>query len=124
MFASQGKPPMKQLLAIGLAGLLAGCGTCYDWEVDHKTGQVYLAGTHPAFNADAAQEILQGAAKDLGRFAQGYAEGGAQYQPPPPSPYHSGAIFGPNGQTSLYNVGPNGGAIYGPNGQTTLIIGN
>jgi hypothetical protein len=71
---------MKPLLAIGLAALFAGCGTQYDWEVDHQTGQVYLAGTRPAFNSEAAQQIAQGAANDVGRLAQGYWQAAAQYQ--------------------------------------------
>jgi hypothetical protein len=78
---------MKPLLAIGLAGLLAGCATQYEWDLDHKTGQVYLAGTRRVFNPGAAQQIAEGAANDLGSFAQGYAQGAAEYQATHPTIY-------------------------------------
>jgi hypothetical protein len=34
--------------------ILPFCGTYYDWEVDDKAGQLYLAGTHPAYSRYAA----------------------------------------------------------------------
>lgn len=65
-------------------------------------------------------------------FNRGLAQSRGQYVPPPapPTTYQStrpqsGTLYGPNGQTYLYQMNPGGGGmIYGPNGQTYIIQGN
>jgi hypothetical protein len=72
---------------------------------------------------------MDGLAGAVGAYGQGYAQASEAHQvqhpyqaPPPITTSHSGLIFGPNGQTSMYNINNDGyGAVYGPNGQTTLV---
>jgi hypothetical protein len=133
---------MKRLLAIGLAGLLAGCAAQQHvtrtgvirngqiiWDKPGVTlfGEPVQPSTVPV--QSRGQRIAEGIAQGISDFSTGYAQGASQYhatQPiyDPPPQWHSGAIYGPDGQTSLYNLGPHGGTIYGPNGQTTIISGN
>jgi hypothetical protein len=130
-----------------LLALLTGCATEYAWKYDPNTGEVSSAGTRQVFSPAKAQQVADGVAGVVdglagaaGTYARGYAQASQTYQAEHPiTASHSGAIFGPNGQTSLYNInddgygaiyGPNGAtlvsphALYGPNGQTTIISGN
>lgn len=119
---------MKTLIAIA-AVLLAGCALQDTSE--YRPGRTGVMGPDghtiiwdpPAYAGPSGEQVAEGIAQGISDFARGYAQGASEYQPQP-SQWHSGAIFGPNGQTSLYNLGPNGGAVFGPNGQTTIISGN
>ena len=73
-------------LAIPLA-LLTGCTTEYAWDVDQKTGQVYLADTRQVFSPEKAQQMATGVAGVadgltgvVGAYARGYAQASQTYQ--------------------------------------------
>jgi hypothetical protein len=119
---------MKRLLLLALLALV-GCSTSYDWEVDHKTGTCYLAGTHQTFDgqktAAVADALTQVVGDGVGRFAQGYAEGSAiqqdapQYQAPAPvvyqHPQSGSAVTFQNGQQYNTFYSPGSSTTWGPN---------
>jgi hypothetical protein len=121
----------RALLILPLV-LLAGCTEFMEGYNDAK-----LHAGEPGYSfserlARVGDAVVQTATATAGAYARGYAQASQTYQathpteqyqsPPPTTTLHSGLIFGPNGQTSMYHINDDGyGAVYGPNGQTTTV---
>jgi hypothetical protein len=124
---------MKFAPLLLIAGLLTGCTTNYAWDVDQRTGQVYLKGTYQTFDSQKALGVVDavnGAViSTAGAYARGYAASSEEYQETHPyvqptlPQTHMGTIVGPDGQMSSYYSNGNSTTVYGPNGMTS-IYGN
>jgi hypothetical protein len=83
--------PNRYVLIFSVVCGLTSCTTNYAWDVDQRTGQVYLKGTRQVFDPQKAAAVVDSvndaAISTVGAYARGYAASAEEYQATHPTVY-------------------------------------